>query len=407
MRALLWLCLTLVLLFAFSADIPAQQAPRDYTQWRGQQRDGSASAFSEPKSWPDTLTRRWKVEVGEGYATPLVVGNTVYVFTRRDDNEGITALDADTGTQRWHTSYAASFAPTKSAAVHGAGPKATPLFHEGKLFTLGINGIVAAFEATAGTLMWRTPAPAEHPFFSAASSPVGDKGVVIVHPGNYGPLTVFDTNTGDVKWTAGDGGFFASPILVDLGGTRQVVSATQNGVIGVSVADGRLLWRFPWSGSNGATTPVLTGDTVIVSSSNLGVAAFKPTMRDGKWVADAVWETKDVWMYVSNAVVIGDTVFGLSQKASGQFFALDARTGKTLWLGPPREAANSAVVKANDLLFFLNDDAELIVARSSRSGFEPIKRYIVADSATWAQPAISGKRLFVKDVSSLALWTLD
>lgn len=412
------LCVTLLILFGLlgeplveecvvAAEPFSQNAPLDYPQWRGQQRDGSASEFSEPKSWPDALTRLWKVDVGEGYATPLIVGNTVYVFTRRDGTEGITALDANTGKQRWRTSYSAPFTPSPPTTVHGAGPKATPLFHEGKLFTLGISGIVAAFEATTGKLLWQTPAPAEHPYFSAASSPVGDKGVVIVHPENYGPLTAFDVNTGDVKWTAGDGGFFASPIIVDVAGTRQVVSATQKDVIGVSVADGKLLWRYPWPGGNGATTPVVYGETIIVSGPTLGVAAFIPTTRDGQWVTDRVWETKDVSMYVSNPVVIGETLFGLSNRASGQFFALDARSGKTLWLGQPREAANTAVVKANDLLFLLNDDAELIVARSSRTGFEPLKRYTVADSATWAQPAISGNRLFIKDVSSLALWTVN
>jgi hypothetical protein len=110
-------------------------------------------------------------------------------------------------------------------------------------------------------------------------------------------------------------------------------------------------------------------------------------------------------MYVSNPVVIADTLFGLSHRARGQFFAIDARTGKVLWLGPPREATNTAVVKAGNLLFLLNDNAELIVARSSQTGFEPLKRYTVADSATWAQPTISGNRVFVKDVTSLALWT--
>jgi hypothetical protein len=59
------------------------------------------------------------------------------------------------------------------------------------------------------------------------------------------------------------------------------------------------------------------------------------------------------------------------------------------------------------LLFLLNDDAELIVAKASRKGFEPIVRYTVADSATWAQPTISGKRIFVKDVTSLSAWTFD
>jgi hypothetical protein len=131
---------------------------------------------------------------------------------------------------------------------------------------------------------------------------------------------------------------------------------------------------------------------VIVSGLDVGVTAFKPTRRNGKWTTEKIWETKDVSMYLSNPVVIGDTLFGLSHRASGQFFAIDAGTGKVLWLGQPREAVNTAVVKAGTLLFLLNDDAELIVARSSRNGFDPLKRYVVADSATWAQPAISGNR---------------
>ena len=229
----------------------------------------------------------------------------------------------------------------------------------------------------------------------------------MVHPGNYGPLTAFDANTGDVKWTAGESGFFASPLIADLAGTRQVVTVTGKNVIGVSITDGGVLWQHPWPGGNGGTMPVLHGETVIVSGHQQGVTAFKPSMRDGQWKTETLWETKDVSMYISNPVVIADTLFGLSHRESGQFFALDAATGKVLWLGQPREAKNTAVVKADDLLFLLNDDAQLIVARSSRTGFEPLKRYTVADSATWAQPAISGNRVFVKDVSSLTLWTLN
>jgi outer membrane protein assembly factor BamB len=394
------------MLIGFAAVTSAKNS-LDYPQWRGQDRDGSASSFTQPKSWPDTLTRRWKVEVGEGYATPLVIGDTVYSFTRRGDDEVMGALDAETGKELWRTGYAAPFKPVDAAAAHGAGPKATPVFKDGKLFTLGISGIVAAFDASKGTLLWRTNAPSENPLFSAASSPISESGLVITHPGNYGPLTAFDTNTGAVKWTAGDAGFYMSPIIVDLAGTRQVITVTQNGVIGVSPADGRLLWRYPWVGAAGGTTPVLYRDTVIVSGLDAGVAAFKPTKRDETWTAEALWETKEASMYISNPVVIGDTLFGLSFRSRGQFFALDAATGKMLWLGPPREAATAAIVKAADLLFLLKDSGELIVAKGSRSGFEPIKRYTVAETATWSQPAISGSRIFVKDVSSLTLWTIN
>jgi len=162
----------------------AQHSSQDYPQWRGQQRDGAAAGFVAPDSWPAALTRRWKVQVGEGYATPLVIGDTIYVFTRVDDRETVIALNASTAAERWRSSYPAPYAPGRPAAAHGAGPKATPLYHEDKLFTLGISGIVSAFDAATGQRLWQTAPPDEPPFFSAASSPLGETGLVIVHPGN-------------------------------------------------------------------------------------------------------------------------------------------------------------------------------------------------------------------------------
>jgi outer membrane protein assembly factor BamB len=388
----------------------AQTSPQDYPQWRGHNRDGSASAFSEPKVWPEKLTRRWKVEVGEGYATPLIIGGTVYSFTRRGGAETMIALNAADGHILWQTSYAAPYKMGAPAKAHGPGPKATPLCQNGKLYTLGISGIVSAFDAASGKLAWQKPAPAEHPFFGAASSPVGDKDLVIFHPGNYGPLTAFDAITGAVRWTAKGDGMYASPMIVELGGIRQVVSMGQQNIVGVAAADGSSLWQYPWAGEGGgmqAITPVIYDGTIIVSSYHAGVTALRPARRGGKWVVDVVWETKELSLFLSNPVLIGGTLFGLSEKASGQFFALDAATGKVLWLGKPRQATNTAVAKAGNLLFLLNDDARLIVARANRTGFEPLKTYTVADSETWAQPAISGNRVVVKDMSSLALWTLN
>jgi outer membrane protein assembly factor BamB len=185
-----------------------------------------------------------------------------------------------------------------------------------------------------------------------------------------------------------------------------VITVTQKSVIGVSILDGAVLWRFPWTGTAGGTMPIVYGETVIVSGLDLGVVAFTPTLRDGAWSVDRRWETTGVSMYLSNPVVVGDTIFGFSHRQRGQYFALDARSGATLWLGEPRQATNSAIVKAGHVLFFLNDDAELLVATSNRSHFELMRRYTVAQSATWAQPAISGNRMFIRDVSTLSVFTV-
>jgi outer membrane protein assembly factor BamB len=391
----------------------AQQPSTDWPQWRGTNRDGAAASFTEPAAWPDGLTMKWKVEVGLGYAAPITVGNRVYMYTRQEPNEVLRALDADTGKVIWQTSYAAPFKPNPAATRgHGTGPKSTPTFANGKLYTLGMSGMVTAFDAVSGKQLWQKPAPPVEPLYHTAMSPLVDRGLVVLHVGghNNGALTAFDANTGNVKWSwNGDGPAYGSPIAVDLDGTRQVVTFTQENLVGVSAATGELLWRRPFSvrATRNAVTPVLHGQTLIVSGLEKSVTAFRVVRRDNAWTTENVWENPDVTMDMSTGVVIGDTLFGFSPRNAGQFFAVDAKTGKTLWLSDGRQAENAAVVRAGNLWFALQDDAELIVARASASRFEPVRRYSVATSATWAQPVISGNRLFVKDVSSVALWTLN
>jgi outer membrane protein assembly factor BamB len=397
---------TVIVLAAASSSSIGSQDGLDYTQWRGSLRDGSASDFVAPQPWPKVLTRRWTLTVGEGYATPLVIGPTVYTFTRQDGREVVRAIDAETGKEIWRTDYEAAYSPGQPAAKHGAGPKATPLFHEGKLFTVGVTGVVSAFDVRTHSRLWQTPPPNEAPFFNAASSPLGEQGVVITHPGNYGPLTAFDVTTGAVKWTAGGDGFFASPVAATFDGVRQVVTATQDSIIGVSL-NGQVLWRHVWEGGGGSTTPVIHNGMVIVSARDKGIAAIRPRLKGTAWDVESVWRSRDVWMYVSNPVVLDNVLFGLSERNRGQFFALDTADGKVLWLGEPRQAENTAVVKGGGLLFLLKDDGELVIAKPTRTLFESIARYTVAESATWAQPAISGNRMFVKDTTSISLWTFD
>ncbi|HEY7444205.1 MAG TPA: PQQ-binding-like beta-propeller repeat protein [Vicinamibacterales bacterium] len=390
----------------------AQNSSLDYTQWRGPNRDGSAASFAQPQAWPDTLTMRWKVDVGEGYATPIVVGNRVYTHTRQGGNEVMSALDSSSGKVIWQTSYPAPYKMNPATKNHGQGPKSTPLFFNGKLYTLGISGIVSAFDAASGKLLWQKPAPPVDPMYGTAMSPIAEGGLVIFHVGgqNQGALTAFDANTGDVKWSwNGDGPAYASPIAVDLGGTRQIIAVTQENVIGISPLNGELLWKRPYVSKFTANsiTPILYGDTIIVSEQEKGIEAFRVIRKNNQWSTESVWESRDVSMALSNGVLIGDTLFGLSVRNRGQYFALDAKSGKALWLGEGREADNTAIAKSGNLLFLLNEDGELVVARSSPTGIEPVKRYTVAESATWAQPTISGNRIFVKDVSTVALWTLN
>jgi outer membrane protein assembly factor BamB len=239
-----------------------------------------------------------------------------------------------------------------------------------------------------------------------------DGGSVIFHVGGHdkGALTAFDLNTGAVKWRwEGDGPGYGSPILAELGGTRQIVTLTQQKLIGVDAATGALLWERPYvtPSTTNSVTPILYGQTLIISGGGQPVVAFTATRQGNQWVTSNVWENTDASYRLSNAVIANDVLFTLGTRNMGQYFGVDAKSGKTLWMSEGRQAGNAAIAKAGNLLFSLEDDGELVVARSSRTAFEPLQRYKLSQEETWGQPAIVGNRVFVKDTSSLALWTLN
>src|SRR5262245_29651771 len=139
-------CARFVVVMVALAAIAEAQTPVDWTQWRGPNRDGAVPAFTEPSKWPEQPTQRWKVEIGSGYATPLVSGNRIYVFSRQGEDEVMSALDAATGQVIWKTGYAAPFKMRGATAPHGAGPKSTPVLSNGKLFAIGMTGVVTALD---------------------------------------------------------------------------------------------------------------------------------------------------------------------------------------------------------------------------------------------------------------------
>jgi outer membrane protein assembly factor BamB len=391
----------------------AGQGRTDYTQWRGPNRDGGAAAFTPPATWPEKLTQKWKIEIGTGYATPLLVGNRLYLFSRQGDDEVMSALDADTGKVTWRTAYPIAVELHPAATKHGPGPKSTPVFADGKLFALGFAGTVTAYDANSGKQLWQKPATKPNIFFNShAFSPLVDQGLVIFHVGGHmqGALTAFDMTTGAVKWSwSGDGPGYGSPVIATLDGTRQLVTITQGKLVSVDPQTGMLLWERPYVSANftNAVTPIVYGQTLIVSGNGGPTTAYTVKKVNGQWDVAMAWENADIPYRLSNSVVLGDALFGLTSRNMGQYFSVDPKTGKTLWTSEPRQAGNAAIVYSGDLAFSLEDTGELKVFRRSATAFEMVKRYTVAESETWTQPTLSGNRIFVKDVSNLTLWTTN
>ena len=175
---------------------------QDWPRWRGASGDGVVTGFIAPKSWPDQLKQRWKIAAGVGHSSPLVVGPRVYLHSRQGENEVAAAYDLNTGKTIWQDSYPVAYTMNPAATGHGKGPKSTPVHSNGKLYTFGITGVLSCYDAAKGKLLWRKDFAKQFkttsPDFGVATSPIVDRGLLIVHVGgdNNGALKVFDAATG-------------------------------------------------------------------------------------------------------------------------------------------------------------------------------------------------------------------
>jgi outer membrane protein assembly factor BamB len=155
------------------------------------------------------------------HSSPVVTGK-IFQHARQDDDEVVWCLDLATGKTLWRQNYPASYSINFAAFGHGKGPKSTPAIYNGKLYTLGISGILSCFDAATGVLKWRKEFSKQFketsPAFGVSTSPIIDNGLCIVHAGgpDQGALMAFDSETGNVKWSwQGDGPAHASPIVAE------------------------------------------------------------------------------------------------------------------------------------------------------------------------------------------------
>ncbi|HET9315797.1 MAG TPA: PQQ-binding-like beta-propeller repeat protein, partial [Vicinamibacteria bacterium] len=239
----------------------------DWPQWRGPGRDGTTTALAGA-AWPKELKRAWKTAVGEGHSGPVVSGDRVFVLARQGEIEELLSLDLATGRVLWRQGEPAPYTMNPAAQSHGKGPKATPTVQDGKVYTLGISGTLTCRDAGSGRVVWRQDGKTRFretsPYYGAAQSPLVDGGLVIVHLGGHddGALSAFDAATGALKWERkGEGPAYASPVVAEIGGVRQVVTDTQDHLAGFAAATGASLWSLPLSTdyTQNAVTPVVRG----------------------------------------------------------------------------------------------------------------------------------------------------
>jgi len=343
------------------------------------------------------------VPVGKGVASPVVAGGKVYVFTRqKDDAEVLWCLDLHSGKENWRSEPVP--APYKVGPGEGTAddrPRSTPAVAEGRVFTLGMTGILSCLDAKTGKLLWRKDTKYS---YYGGSSPLVANGLCIAHLGDgvkAGGLTAFDVATGEVKWCFSDGytPMSGSPILVELAGERQLVTYSAWNAAGVSAATGQKLWRVgPGGGGMPCTTPVPYRDLIILADNLDILRALRLERGDRGIQAKEVWKAEgSLKLYYSSPVVASERVFGMSTRQGGCFFCLDANSGKTLWVSDGSQGGYASIVSLGSVVLFLKDRGQLLVVKPSAAAFEPIAEYRVSDRGTIAHPIFLGGRILIKD----------
>jgi outer membrane protein assembly factor BamB len=383
---------------------------QNWPQWRGPNRDGKVTGFTAPQKWPATLTQKWKVSVGQGDASPALVDQQIYVFVRQGTKEALLCLSAADGKEAWRYEYEAA-AVTGPSARH-PGPRSSPAVADGKVVVVGASGILSCVDVATHKEAWhKDPFPNVVPQYFVGSSPIIVDGMAIAHLGGRGngAIIAYNLASGDEKWRwPGEGPAYASPVLATIDGVKQIVTITEKSVVGVAVADGKLLWQLPFPVQGlayNAATPIVDGQTVIYTGQGRGTKAVKIEKKGDAFAATDLWSDGDQSPQFSTPVLKDGLLFGQSQQ--GNLYCIDAKAGKTAWAETTGgRSAYGAIVDLGPCLMVLPEKGELTVYKADAAAYSEITKYKVADTV-YAYPVVSGNRILVKDLDSIALWTIE
>jgi outer membrane protein assembly factor BamB len=406
--------ITSSVIFVFFAAVSVATA-QEWTQWRGPSRDGSVSAKNTPAAWPEALKRSWRVEIGEGYSSPVVARGRAFVHGRRDPEEIVASIDLADGKVLWQQKYQATFQKNQYAVEMAKGPHATPLVIGERLFTLGVTGILNAWDTATGKQLWTRDfsksIDTSKLFCGTAASPLSVDGRLVVQVGSDihgGQVLGLNPATGATEWEwRGPGPGYASPVVIELGGRPQIVAMTEGSIVGLDGKNGKELWSvpFPDEWHENITTPLWTGTHLVVSGPRQGTHAYALSESGGKWQATETWKNPDVAMYMSSPVFGDGLIYGHSSKRKGQFVAVDEKTGAVRWATEGREGEHASVLLTPQNVVFLTNGADLIVAKRGAPAFTVERRYEVAEASTFAMPVLLGSNILVRDATGLMLLT--
>jgi outer membrane protein assembly factor BamB len=387
----------------------------DWPQWRGPERTGHAApAATTIERLPREPKTVWKSKAGEGLASPVVANGRAFLFENQNGKETLRAIDAISARELWATPIDDVFKDSQGPS----GPRCTPVVDGDHIYVQSCRGELQCLAVADGRKLWSINFVKD---FGATF--IGEKGAAqgAARHGNNGAPVVdgerlyaqvgstngasvvcFDKDSGRVIWKSqNDVAGYGAPMVATIAGTKQLVSFTSDGLIGLEIARGGLLWRVPvkTAFSRHATTPVIDGDIVVVSSHQVGLMGIRVSRSGAGQKAEQAWLSKSASMNFASPVAVGHHLYGLGPARN--VVCVEIPTGKVLWskdgfLTTSADKAHAAFLVIGRNILMLTDGGTLVLFAADAHEFRELGRAQVC-GANWCNPACVDGALFLRD----------
>lgn len=389
---------------------PARSTRSYWTNFRGPARDGRYDEAPIQTAWPaEGLRLLWKQPIGGGYASFVVAEGMAFTIEQRRHQEIVAAYDVETGRELWTHGSDAEF----RESMGGDGPRATPTWEAGRLYSLGAEGDLRSFDAKTGKLNWSKnilkDAGADNLQWGMAGSPLIVDDKVVVLPGGRSGKSVVAYNklTGAQVWKSlNDIQAYVSPMLVTLAGKRQIMIVTATRIVGLAPEDGSLLWETKWDTDMGINIsqpiPIDANHFFISSGYGKGAALVEISGSGDGLAARKVWENTSMKNKFNSSVLHEGNVYGLDE---GILTCVDVKTGDRKWKGG--RYGYGQVILASGHLIIITDAGELVLVKATPEKHTEVARFAAIEGKTWNYPAIADGRLLVRNQTQMACFDLS
>ena len=378
----------------------------DWPGFRGPNRDGILRGVKIATDWSKSPpVELWRRPIGPAWSSFAVHGDLFYTQEQRGDDEIVACYNVTTGKPVWRHRDAARFWESNA----GAGPRGTPTFSNGRVYTFGGTGILNALDANNGSVVWsRNAASDTHkkvPGWGFSSSPLVVDNEVIV--ATAGTLAAYDIATGEPRWFGPDGGSgYSSPQLVTIHGVPQILLLNAIGATSVAPTDGKRLWEHPMSPNARIVQPGVTadGDILLHEGEGGGMRRIAVAQGPAGWTVEERWTSEGLNPYFNDFVVHNGHAFGFD--GSG-IACIDLKDGKRKWKGGNFGHGQLVLLADEDLLLVLTEQGELALVNATPDQFKELARVPAIKGKTWNHPVLAGDVVLVRNGEEMAAFRLS